>query len=159
MIRVGLGYDVHKLAEGRDLVLGGVRISHPKGLTGHSDADVLAHAIMDALLGTLALGDLGSHFPDSDPQFRDADSMLLLKKVWMMIQQHGYSCANLDSVILAEKPKLQPHFQSMRENLSRSLDTPLERISVKATTTEKLGSIGREEGIAASAVVLLQKDD
>lgn len=158
MIRVGLGYDVHKLVSGRNLVLGGARIPHPKGLLGHSDADVLAHAVMDALLGALAMGDLGGHFPDSDPQFRDADSIALLKRVWRLIRVQGYACTNLDSVIIAEKPKLQPHLPNMRENLSLALETPLDRISVKATTTEKLGFTGKEEGIAAQAVVLLQKN-
>ena len=155
--RIGLGFDVHQLTPERRLILGGVDIPHEVGLAGHSDADVLTHAVMDSLLGALALGDIGDHFPDTDPQFRDADSLSLLKKVWAMIQNEGYRINNLDSVLIAQRPRLKPYLDEMRGNLANCIECDLNRVSVKATTTEKLGYPGREEGIAAKSVVLLQK--
>ena len=157
MIKVGLGYDVHRFAENRKLILGGVDIPYEKGLLGHSDADVLLHAIADALLGALALGDIGIHFPDTDEKFENADSMILLKKVNDMVKEKGYSIGNIDSVIICEKPKLKDHILKMCDNIANCLDTSIYNISVKATTTEKLGFEGREEGIAAQAIVLLKR--
>nr|WP_294477998.1 2-C-methyl-D-erythritol 2,4-cyclodiphosphate synthase [uncultured Victivallis sp.] len=157
MIRIGQGYDVHKLATGRKLILCGVPVPHPTGLLGHSDADVAVHALMDAILGALALGDIGQWFPDSDPAWKDADSMKLLRAVMADPRVSEWEIGNLDLTIIAQKPKLLPFNLEMRTNLARALDLPLDRISVKATTTEKLGFEGREEGIAASCVVLLEK--
>ena len=157
MIRIGQGYDVHKLATGRKLILCGVPVPHPTGLLGHSDADVAVHALMDAILGALALGDIGQWFPDSDPAWKDADSMKLLRAVMADPRVSEWEIGNLDLIIIAQKPKLLPFNLEMRTNLARALDLPLDRISVKATTTEKLGFEGREEGIAASCVVLLEK--
>ena len=157
MNRVGIGYDVHQFATNRPLILGGVGIPHSQGLQGHSDADVLTHAVMDSLLGALALGDIGDHFPDTDSQYRGADSLVLLKKVWEMIQQRGYRVNNLDSVLIAQRPRLKPYLETMRTNLASYMDCEIEFVSVKATTTEKLGFAGREEGIAAKSVVLLKK--
>ncbi len=157
MIRIGQGYDVHKLATGRKLILCGVPVPHPTGLLGHSDADVAVHALMDAILGALALGDIGQWFPDSDPAWKDADSMKLLRAVMADPRVSEWEIGNLDLTIIAQKPKLLPFNLEMRTNLARALDLPLDRISVKATTTEKLGFEGREEGIAASCVVLLKK--
>ena len=157
MNRVGIGYDVHQFATNRPLILGGVEIPHSQGLQGHSDADVLTHAVMDSLLGALALGDIGDHFPDTDSQYRGADSLVLLKKVWEMIQQRGYRVNNLDSVLIAQRPRLKPYLETMRTNLASCMDCEIELVSVKATTTEKLGFAGREEGIAAKSVVLLKK--
>ncbi len=157
MIRIGHGYDVHKLTEGRDLILGGVTIPHSLGLLGHSDADVLLHAVADALLGALALGDIGQHFPDTDPAYKGADSLKLLGHVAGLIAQHGYRVGNLDAVILAQKPKLAPHIPQMRENIAQVLGIPVSAVSVKATTEERLGFTGREEGISAHCVVLLMK--
>ncbi len=157
MIRIGHGYDVHKLVEGRDLILGGVKIPHTLGLLGHSDADVLLHAISDSLLGALALGDIGKHFPDTDPRYKGADSLELLRHVVQLIHEKGYAVGNLDAVILAQKPKLAPHIPQMRENIARVCEIPVDRVSVKATTEERLGFTGREEGISAHCVVLLQK--
>ena len=157
MIRIGQGYDVHKLVTGRRLILCGVPVPHPTGLLGHSDADVAVHALMDAILGALALGDIGQRFPDSDPAWKDADSMKLLKAVMADPRVSEWEIANLDLTIIAQKPKLLPFNLEMRANLARALNLPLDRVSVKATTTEKLGFEGREEGIAASCVVLLQK--
>lgn len=156
-LRIGHGYDVHRLCEGRRLILGGVVIPHSKGLLGHSDADVLAHAIADAILGALALGDIGAHFPDTDPAYRGADSLRLLARCAAMIRQHGYGLGNLDATILAQVPKLAPHISLMRQNLASTLATDLDRISVKATTEERLGFTGAEEGIAAHCVCLLEK--
>ncbi len=156
-MRIGYGYDVHKLVEGRKLILGGVLIEHDKGLLGHSDADVLVHAIMDALLGAAALGDIGKHFPPSDNTFKDIDSMILLKRVYDLITEKGYTVGNIDSVITAQKPKMLPHIQKMRENIAGVLHTDIENINIKATTTEKLGFEGREEGISATAVCILKK--
>ncbi len=159
MIRVGTGYDVHRLVEKRALILGGVKITHPLGLLGHSDADVLVHAIMDALLGALALGDIGKHFPDSDEAYKDCDSLMLLKKVGELVGEKGYWINNIDSTIIAQAPKLSSYIEIMKENISRTLDLPSDRVSVKATTEEGLGFTGRQEGIAASAVVSLVKGE
>ncbi len=157
MIRIGHGYDVHKLVEGRDLILGGVKIPHRLGLLGHSDADVLLHAISDSLLGALALGDIGKHFPDTDPKYKGADSLELLRNVVGLIHENGYTVGNLDAVILAQKPKLAPHIDKMRENIANVCGVPVASVSVKATTEERLGFTGREEGISAHCVVLLLK--
>lgn len=153
--RVGHGYDVHKLAEGRKLIIGGVEIPHSKGLLGHSDADVLAHAICDALLGAAALGDIGKHFPDNDDRYKGADSLILLEKVCELIRNKGYEISNVDSTILAQAPKLRPYIDEMRSKLAKAMQLDIDEVSVKATTEEKLGFTGREEGIAAHAVVLL----
>jgi len=157
MFRIGMGYDVHALVEGRPLILGGVTIPHEKGLLGHSDADVLLHAVKDALLGAIAEGDIGRHFPDTDERFKGADSVKLLAHVWQMCKERGYVLGNLDCVVMAQKPKLAPYIEEMRGVLARELDAHLGQINVKATTTEKLGFVGREEGMAAQAVVLLTK--
>lgn len=154
-IRIGNGYDIHRLVEGRPLILGGLEISHSVGLLGHSDADVLTHAIMDALLGALSLGDIGHYFPPSDPQWAGANSLLLLASVNQLIQEKGWQIGNLDSVIVAERPKLKPHLSAMREKLAETLMISAEQVSIKATTNEQLGPVGREEGIAAYAVALL----
>jgi 2-C-methyl-D-erythritol 2,4-cyclodiphosphate synthase len=154
-IRIGNGYDIHRLVEGRPLILGGLEISHSVGLLGHSDADVLTHAIMDALLGALSLGDIGHYFPPSDPQWAGANSLLLLASVNQLIQEKGWQIGNLDSVIVAERPKLKPHLPQMREKLAQTLMISPEQVSIKATTNEQLGPVGREEGIAAYAVALL----
>ncbi|MCC8035316.1 MAG: 2-C-methyl-D-erythritol 2,4-cyclodiphosphate synthase [Rikenellaceae bacterium] len=157
VIRIGHGYDVHALRDGLPLILGGESIEHDKGFVAHSDGDVLAHALSDALLGALALGDIGSHFPDTDPQYCGADSLDLLSKVYGMIRQKGYRLANADMTILLQRPKLRPHIDRMRENIARTLWVDIDRISIKATTEERLGFTGREEGAAAHAVVLLVK--
>lgn len=154
-MRIGHGYDVHKLVEGRRLVLGGVEIPHTLGLLGHSDADVLTHAVMDALLGAAGLGDIGRHFPDSDPAYAGADSLKLLDKVMELVGEKGYEVENADATILAQKPKLAPHIEAMRANLAAHMGIPAERVNVKATTEEALGFTGRQEGIAAHAVALL----
>ena len=156
-MRIGYGYDVHKLVKGRKLILGGVCIEHELGLLGHSDADVLVHAVMDALLGALSLGDIGQLFPDNDEKYKGADSMLLLKKVYEKIKENGYELSNLDSTISAQKPKLMPHIPKMRENIANVLLCDISSVSIKATTTEKLGFEGREEGISATCVCLLKK--
>lgn len=156
-IRIGNGYDIHCLTEGRDLILGGVKIPHHLGLLGHSDADVLTHAIMDALLGALSLGDIGHYFPPTDPQWAGANSLDLLAKVCSLIQNKGWKIGNIDSVIVAEQPKLKPHLATMKEVLGKTLGIDPELIGIKATTNEKLGPVGREEGIAAYSVVLLIK--
>jgi len=153
--RVGHGIDVHALVEGRRLVLGGVEIEHPKGLLGHSDADVLIHAICDALLGAAGLGDIGRHFPDNNPEFKDVDSRELLRDVIKLI--YPYKIMNIDATVIAQAPKLQPHIQAMRQNLANDTGIDISQVNIKATTTEKLGFAGREEGIAAEAVALLQK--
>lgn len=153
--RVGHGYDVHKLAEDRKLIIGGVEIPHYKGLLGHSDADVLAHAICDALLGAAALGDIGKHFPDNDDRYKDVDSLVLLEKVCELIRNKGYEISNVDSTILAQAPKLRPYIDEMRSKLAKAMKLDIDELSVKATTEERLGFTGREEGIAAHAVVLL----
>lgn len=155
--RVGHGYDVHKLVEDRKLIIGGVEIPHYKGLLGHSDADVLAHAICDALLGAAALGDIGKHFPDNDDRYKYVDSLVLLEKVCELIRNKGYEISNVDSTILAQAPKLRPYIDEMRSKLAKAMKLDIDELSVKATTEERLGFTGREEGIAAHAVVLLMK--
>lgn len=155
-MRIGTGYDVHAFAEGRKLIVGGVEIPHEKGLLGHSDADVLLHAISDALLGALALGDIGKHFPDTDPAFKGADSRLLLKHVYKLIKEKGYELCNLDTTVAMQRPKLAPYILQMREVIAGLLECSIDQISVKATTTEKMGFVGRQEGAEASATVLLQ---
>ncbi len=155
-MRIGYGYDVHKLVKERKLILGGVEIDNETGLLGHSDADVLLHAIMDALLGALALGDIGQLFPDNDEKYKGADSMVLLKEVYRIVKEKGYEISNLDSTICAQKPKLMPHILKMRENIANALLCDINDISIKATTTEKLGFEGRCEGISATAVCLLK---
>lgn len=154
-MRIGLGYDVHRFAEGRPLILGGITVPYEKGLLGHSDADVLVHAIMDGILGALALGDIGLHFPDSDQAYRNADSMILLAKVRDLIAERGYAVGNIDSVLSAEQPKLRPYIDAMRGNLATCLGIGMDQVSVKATTEEGLGFTGRKEGIKCEAVVLL----
>lgn len=156
MIRIGTGFDVHAFASGRALVLGGARIPFDKGLAGHSDADVLTHAVMDAVLGALALGDIGGWFPDDDPAHKDADSLELLRSILSDARVSNWSLSNLDCVVIAQKPKISSYIPEMRANLAAIFDTPLNRISVKATTTEKLGFCGREEGVAATATLLLE---
>ncbi len=157
MIRIGHGYDVHPLVAGRDLILGGVKIPHSKGLHGHSDADVLIHAICDACLGAAGLGDIGRHFPDTDAQYKNIDSRKLLRKVKEAIAERGWKIANVDSTIVAQAPRIAPHLPQMVQNIAADLDIPQESVNIKATTTEKLGFAGREEGIAAYAVVLLEE--
>ena len=158
-IRVGNGYDIHQLVHGRPLILGGVKLLHPDGLglDGHSDADVLAHSITDSLLGALALGDIGKYFPPDDPQWEGADSLSLLKKVVELIRERGWAIVNVDAVVVLERPKLKPHIHTMRTNLAKSLGVDLELVGVKATTNEKLGPEGREEGISSYAVSLLER--
>lgn len=154
-IRIGQGYDVHRLAEGRELWLCGVRIGHTHGLDGHSDADVAIHALCDALLGALALGDIGRHFPDSDPHYKGIDSKILLGHVCSLIGREGYAIGNVDITIMAQRPKLAPHIEDMRRTLAEVMGIGADQVSVKATTTERLGFEGREEGISSSAVALL----
>jgi 2-C-methyl-D-erythritol 2,4-cyclodiphosphate synthase len=155
VIRIGTGFDAHPFTEGRPLVLGGVSIPHKKGLSGHSDADVLLHAICDALLGALAMGDIGSHFPPSDPKYKNASSLNLLNEVALMIGNRGYRVNNIDSVVIAQEPKLAPYAEQMQKKISEAVGTEIENVSVKATTTEGMGFTGREEGIAAQAVATL----
>jgi len=155
-MRIGIGYDVHKLVEGRDLILGGVKINHEYGLLGHSDADVLVHAIMDALLGAAALGDIGKHFPDSDDKYKGISSMELLIKTGELLKRNNYTVGNIDSVIIAQSPKLSPYINEMIKNISHALNIDSDLVSVKATTTEKLGFTGRGEGIACEAVCILK---
>lgn len=154
-MRIGHGFDVHRFAENRSLIIGGIRIPHEKGLLGHSDADVLLHAVADAVLGALGLGDIGKYFPDDDPAYKDADSSLLLAEVWSMAKARGFRLGNLDCTILAQRPKLSPYIPRMRERIAAILEADPEQVNIKATTTEKLGFVGREEGVAAEAVVLL----
>ena len=156
-IRIGHGYDVHRLVEERRLILGGVDIPYEKGLLGHSDADVLLHAISDALLGAAALGDIGKHFPDTDAAYKNADSLVLLSKVNDIISAAGYRVSNVDATVIAQAPKLAPHILKMRENIAKALDTDLDAISVKATTEERLGFTGSGEGISAHAVCIIEK--
>jgi 2-C-methyl-D-erythritol 2,4-cyclodiphosphate synthase len=158
-LRIGNGFDVHALVPGRPLILGGVTIAHDRGLAGHSDADVLLHAIADAILGALALGDLGRHFPDTDPRWRGADSRALLRHVFRLAFDAGWGLGNVDATLIAQAPKVAPHVPQMRANIAADLECDLARVSVKATTTERLGFAGREEGIAALATVLLQMRD
>ena len=155
MLRIGIGYDVHRLVEGRKLILGGVDIPFEKGLLGHSDADVLTHAICDAILGALGLGDIGRHFPDSDPEYKGISSLILLEYVVTRMQQQNYKIGNVDSILVAEKPRLSSYIEQMRIILAEVLQTSSDRVNIKATTTEKLGFTGREEGIAAQAIVNL----
>ena len=157
-MRIGIGYDVHRLQSGRKLVLGGVIIPHPTGLLGHSDADVLSHAVGDAILGAAALGDLGQHFPDNDERFKDANSLDLLASISALLKQAGYKVINIDSVIVAQAPRLAPYIPSMRSNIAAALGISTEQVSVKATTTEKLGFEGRQEGISAQAIVLIEEN-
>ncbi len=154
-IRIGNGYDIHQLVSDRTLILGGIKIPHEFGLLGHSDADVLTHAIMDAMLGALSLGDIGHYFPPSDPKWAGADSLILLTQVNQLIRDRGWQVGNIDSVVVAERPKLKPHIHNMRDKLAAVLELEPNQIGIKATTNEKLGPVGREEGICAYAVVLL----
>ena len=158
-MRVGLGYDVHKLVDGRKLIIGGVDIPHEKGLLGHSDADVLVHAVMDSILGALALGDIGKHFPDTDEKYKGADSIKLLEFVHNLIDEKGYAIGNIDCTIIAQSPKMAPHISNMRENMAKALNTSIDNINVKATTEEGLGFTGAKEGIAAQSICLLVKVD
>ena len=157
IFRVGTGYDVHRLQEGLELWIGGVKIEHTHGLLGHSDADVLLHAICDALLGAAALGDIGKHFPDTDPRYKGIASIKLLKHVSELLKERGYTVGNIDSTIVAQRPKMAPHIPQMRQNIADALGINIDCISVKATTTERLGFEGREEGISAQAVALIVK--
>lgn len=154
--RIGYGYDVHQLAEGENLVIGGLTIPHEKGSVGHSDADVLLHVICDALLGALALGDIGTHFPDTDPAYKGIDSKILLRDTWALVKARGYQLANVDSTVCLQRPKLKPHIPEMRACIAGILGVDMDRIGIKATTTEKLGFVGLEEGVSAHAVVLLE---
>ncbi|MCI4669408.1 MAG: 2-C-methyl-D-erythritol 2,4-cyclodiphosphate synthase [Bacteroidia bacterium] len=155
--RIGFGYDTHKLIEGRKLILGGIELPHHKGLLGHSDADVLLHAICDAMLGALNLRDIGFHFPDTDPRYKNADSRIFLEDAYKLISEKGYELGNMDATIIAEKPKINPHIPSMQEEIARILHTSIDNISIKATTHEKTDAVGREESMIAHAVVLLFK--
>lgn len=156
-MRMGIGYDVHALVPDRALIIGGVALDYPLGLAGHSDADVLAHAIADAVLGAAAMGDIGQHFPDTDPRYAGADSLTLLAEVVRKVRAAGFSLVNIDATVMAQRPKLAPHIPAMREALSQAMGLALSEVSVKATTTEKLGFVGREEGIAALAVASLER--
>lgn len=156
-MRIGHGYDVHQLTSGRPLIIGGLEINHDKGLIGHSDADVLLHTIADAILGALALGDIGKFFPDNDPKYKDMDSQLLLSEVVEKMFEKNYEVGNVDALIIAEAPKFRPHIDDIRENVARLLKTSTDNVNVKATTHEKLGPIGRQEGIASEAVILLKE--
>ena len=156
-MRIGMGYDVHKLVEGRDLILGGVNIPHTLGLLGHSDADVLLHAIMDALLGAAALGDIGKHFPDTDPAYKGISSIKLLEHVGNLLQENGYVIGNIDATIIAQKPKLRPYIEQMEQNIADTLKISKEQVNVKATTEEGLGFTGREEGISSQAICMLTR--
>lgn len=154
-LRIGNGYDIHRLVSGRDLILGGIKIEHETGLLGHSDADVLTHAIMDAMLGALSLGDIGHYFPPTDPKWAGADSIMLLEQVHQLIQEKGWQISNIDSVIVAERPKLKPHIEAMRSRLATALNLTPDQVGVKATTNEKLDAVGNEQAIESHAVVLL----
>ena len=156
-MRIGYGYDVHQLVEGRPLIIGGIELEHDKGLLGHSDADVLLHAITDAILGAVSLGDIGKFFPDDDPKYKGADSKILLKDAYQHVLELGYEIGNLDATIIAEKPKFRPHIDAMRESIANVLNTDIFNVNVKATTNEKMGYLGRQEGVQAQAVVLLKK--
>ena len=156
-MRVGMGYDVHKLVEGRDLILGGVKIPHTLGLLGHSDADVLLHAIMDALLGAAALGDIGKHFPDTDPQYKGISSIKLLEHVTKLIEEKGYIVENIDATIIAQKPKMRPYIEEMEKNIAAALHIDVSQINVKATTEEGLGFTGAEQGISSQAICAIEK--
>ena len=156
-MRIGHGFDAHRFCEGKPLIIGGVRIAHPQGLLAHSDGDVLLHAVCDAILGALGLGDIGHHFPDHEATFKDIDSRILLQQVMQKVTQQGFCVVNLDTTVIAEAPKLAPHIQAMREGLANLLQVPTTQVNVKATTTEQMGYTGRGEGIAAHAVTLLDK--
>ena len=156
MMRIGQGYDVHRLVEGRKLIIGGVDIPHNVGLLGHSDADVLLHAISDAILGAAALGDIGKHFPDTDPKFKGADSLVLLSHCGKLVREKGYRINNIDATIVAQRPKMAPHIQTMRENIARALEIEINQVNVKATTEEKLGFTGTEQGISSYAAALIE---
>lgn len=158
-MRIGIGYDVHKLVEGRKLIIGGVEIPCEKGLLGHSDADVLVHAVMDSILGALGLGDIGKHFPDDDIQYKDISSLVLLERVYNIMSQSNYRIGNIDGIIIAEKPKMAPYIEDMKKNMAKTLRAPLSCINIKATTTEKLGFEGRGEGISAQSICLLVLSD
>ncbi|MTI89616.1 MAG: 2-C-methyl-D-erythritol 2,4-cyclodiphosphate synthase [Balneolaceae bacterium] len=155
LFKTGLGYDVHAFEEGQKLILGGIEIPHSKGLKGHSDADVLLHAISDALLGAVALGDIGYHFPDTDPGYKGADSKVLLKKCYTLVREAGYRLGNVDATVVAESPKLSPYISDMRKSIAEVLDCDQKVVSVKATTSEKMGFVGREQGVAVMATVLV----
>ena len=155
-MRVGMGYDVHRLAEGRDLIIGGVKIPYEKGLDGHSDADVLLHAIMDALLGAAALGDIGKHFPDTDPKYKGASSIKLLEHVGRLLEENGYVIENIDATIIAQRPKMAPYIQKIRENIANTLGLELNQVNIKATTEEGLGFTGSGDGISAQSVCILE---
>ncbi|WP_144555583.1 2-C-methyl-D-erythritol 2,4-cyclodiphosphate synthase [Bacillus sp. X1(2014)] len=157
MFRIGQGFDVHQLIEGRPLIIGGINIPYEMGLLGHSDADVLLHTVSDACLGAIGEGDIGKHFPDTDPNFKDADSAKLMEHVWQLVKNKGYELVNADCTIIAQKPKMAPYIEQMRVRIAELLEAAPEQINVKATTTEKLGFAGRGEGIASQAVVLLRK--
>lgn len=157
-MRIGLGFDVHELVVGRELIIGGVRIEHEKGLLGHSDADVLVHAINDAIIGALCLGDIGKLFPDSDDNYKGISSLSMTKEVVKLMKQKGYKIINVDSVVSAQRPKLAPYILDMRKNIAKVLETDIDNVSIKATTTEHLGFEGREEGISSQAVVLIEKN-
>ena len=156
-MRVGMGYDVHKLVEGRKLILGGVEIPYEKGLLGHSDADVMLHAVMDALLGAAALGDIGLHFPDTDPKYKGASSITLLEHVGRLLEENGYVIENIDATIIAQRPKMRPHIDQMRENMAKALKIDVDQINVKATTEEGLGFTGSGEGISSQAICAIEK--
>ncbi|WP_066159676.1 2-C-methyl-D-erythritol 2,4-cyclodiphosphate synthase [Halalkalibacter krulwichiae] len=155
MMRIGQGFDVHQLVEGRPLILGGITIPYEKGLLGHSDADVLLHTITDAALGAIGEGDIGKHFPDTDPEFKDADSAKLLTHVWELVKEKGFKLGNIDCTIIAQQPKMAPHIETIRTRIAELLEADISQVNVKATTTEKLGFTGRGEGIASQAVILL----
>ncbi len=159
MFRIGQGFDVHAFEEGRPLIIGGITIPHTKGLIGHSDADVLLHTVTDAALGAIGKVDIGTHFPDTDDAFKDADSAILLEKVWAMVKEEGYRLGNIDCTIIAQRPKMAPYIGDIRARVAELLEADLSQVNVKATTTERLGFPGREEGIAAMATILLMKND
>lgn len=157
-MKVGIGYDVHKLVKKRKLIIGGVEIPHDKGLLGHSDADVLIHAIMDSILGALGLGDIGKHFPDTDEKYKDISSMVLLEEVWNIMSAKGYKIGNIDSIIVAQSPKMAPYIDTMKENIARVLNVTIDNINIKATTTEELGFEGNKEGMSAHSVCMLLRE-
>ncbi|MGM0843085.1 MAG: 2-C-methyl-D-erythritol 2,4-cyclodiphosphate synthase [Bacillota bacterium] len=157
MFRIGQGFDVHQLVEERPLIMGGITIPYEKGLLGHSDADVLLHAVADACLGAVAAGDIGKHFPDTDPEFKDADSAKLLQHVWALVKEEGYELGNIDCTIIAQKPKMAPYIDEMRQSIAALLEADITKVNVKATTSEQLGFTGRGEGIAAQTTVLIKK--
>ncbi|MDI2586314.1 MULTISPECIES: 2-C-methyl-D-erythritol 2,4-cyclodiphosphate synthase [unclassified Psychrobacillus] len=159
MMRIGQGFDVHEFADNRPLIIGGVTIPYERGLIGHSDADVLLHTVTDAALGAIGEGDIGRHFPDTDPDFKDADSAKLLEHIWKLVDERGYKLGNIDCTIIAQKPKMAPHIETIRARVAELLQADVSQVNVKATTTEKLGFTGREEGIASMATILLLKKD